>query len=172
MWGRIGNGTADRVRKVTYRDIFLDRAKSDVFGHKKELRQEPACQTKISHGGTTMLAITVVVAAAGLALGLRFNVFVLALLLIVAIIGVSAIGVWGGSNLLVVALRVLATLACLQIGYLIGSLIAAQLPARVINRTQTQYVRRVYGSSDSHLPSTASRFLYRSDSRGRSELDF
>ena len=90
-----------------------------------------------------MLAITVVVAAAGLALGLRFNVFVLALLLIVAIIGVSAIGVWGGSNLLVVALRVLATLACLQIGYLIGSLIAAQLPARVINRTPTQYVRRL-----------------------------
>ena len=60
-----------------------------------------------------MLAIVVVVAAAGLALGLRFNVFVLALLLIVAIIGVSA-GVWGGSNLLVVALRVLATLACLS----------------------------------------------------------
>ena len=91
-----------------------------------------------------MLAITVVVAAAGLALGLHaLNVFVLALLLIVAIIGVSAIGVWGGSNLLVVALRVLATLACLQIGYLIGSLIAAQLPARVINRTQTQYVRRL-----------------------------
>ena len=119
-----------------------------------------------------MLTITVLVAAAGLALGLRFNVFVLALLLIVAIIGVSAIGVWGGSSLLVVALRVLATLACLQIGYLIGSLIATQLPARVINRTQTQYVRRVYGSSDSHLPSTASRFLYRSDSRGRSELDF
>ena len=22
MWGRIGNGTTDRVRKVTYRDIF------------------------------------------------------------------------------------------------------------------------------------------------------
>ena len=56
---------------------FLDRAKSDVFGHKKELRQEPAFQTKFSHGGTTMLTITVLVAAAGLALGLRFNVFVL-----------------------------------------------------------------------------------------------
>jgi hypothetical protein len=120
---------------------FLDRAKSDVFGHKKELRQEPAFQTKIFARGDNNARYQVLVAAAGLALGLRFNVFVLALLLIVAIIGVSAIGVWGGSSLLVVALRVSATLACLQIGYLIGSLIAAQLPARVINRTQTQYVR-------------------------------
>jgi hypothetical protein len=110
---------------------------------KKNSGRSLLSKQKFSHGGTTMLAITILVAAAGLALGLRFNVFVLALLLIVAIIGVSAIGVWGGNSLLVVALRVSATLACLQIGYLIGSLIAAQLPTRVINRTQTQYVRRL-----------------------------
>ena len=107
---------------------------------KKNSGRSLLSKQKFSHGGTTMLAITVLVAAAGDG---SFNVFVLALLLIVAIIGVSAIGVWGGSSLLVVALRVSATLACLQIGYLIGSLIAAQLPARVINRTQTQYVRRL-----------------------------
>jgi hypothetical protein len=143
MWGWIGNGTPDRVRKVTYRDIFWTGPNQMFLATKKNSGRSLLSKQKFSHGGTTMLAITVLVAAAGLALGLRFNVFVLALLLIVAIIGVSAIGVWGGSSLLVVALRVSATLACLQIGYLIGSLIAAQLPARVINRTQTQYVRRL-----------------------------
>ena len=143
MWGWIGNGTPDRVRKVTYRDIFWTGPNQMFLATKKNSGRSLLSKQKFSHGGTRMLAITVLVAAAGLALGLRFNVFVLALLLIVAIIGVSAIGVWGGSSLLVVALRVSATLACLQIGYLIGSLIAAQLPARVINRTQTQYVRRL-----------------------------
>ena len=143
MWGWIGNGTPDRVRKVTYRDIFWTGPNQMFLATKKNSGRSLLSKQKFSHGGTTMLAITILVAAAGLALGLRFNVFVLALLLIVAIIGVSAIGVWGGNSLLVVALRVSATLACLQIGYLIGSLIAAQLPARVINRTQTQYVRRL-----------------------------
>ena len=143
MWGWIGNGTTDRVRKVTYRDIFKTGPNPMFLATKKNSGRSLLSKQKFSHGGTTMLAITVLVAAAGLALGLRFNVFVLALLLIVAIIGVSAIGVWGGNSLLVVALRVSATLACLQIGYLIGSLIAAQLPTRVINRTQTQYVKRM-----------------------------
>jgi hypothetical protein len=90
-----------------------------------------------------MLTITVLVAAAGLALGLRFNVFVLALLVPIAIAGISAIGIWGGSNLVVVALRVLAVLVSLQISYLIGSLIAAQLPAQVINLKQPRYLRRL-----------------------------
>ena len=128
MWGWIGNGTPDRVRKVTYRDIFWTGPNQMFLATKKNSGRSLLSKQKFSHGGTTMLAITILVAAAGLALGLRFNVFVLALLLIVAIIGVSAIGVWGGNSLLVVALRVSATLACLQIGYLIGSLMPHNFP--------------------------------------------
>jgi uncharacterized membrane protein len=116
-----------------------------LFGHKKELRRrEPDFQTKnLRTGGITMLTITVLAAAAGLAVGLRFNVFVLALLVILAIIGTGAFGVLGGSSLLVVVLRLLAMLACLQISYLIGSLISGQLPTRVISLTETRYMRRL-----------------------------
>ena len=78
-----------------------------------------------------MLIVTIVVAAAGLVVGLRFDVFVLALLLSGAAASVFAIGVWSGDNALVVALQLLATFASVQIGYLIGCLIAAQFPARV-----------------------------------------
>jgi hypothetical protein len=77
-----------------------------------------------------MLTITIIVAAAGLVVGLRFNVFVLALLLLAAAASIFAIGVWNGGTALVVALQLLATFASVQIGYLIGCLIAAQLPAR------------------------------------------
>ena len=74
-----------------------------------------------------MLTVTIVVAAAGLVVGLRFNVFVFALLLSGAAASVFAIGVWSGDNALVVALQLLATFASVQI----GCLIAAQFPARV-----------------------------------------
>jgi hypothetical protein len=84
-----------------------------------------------SCGGTTMLTITILVAAAGLALGLRFNALGLALVLLLAITGICIIAIGSGTNLLVVALRALAVLVSLQISYLIGSLIAAQLPSRV-----------------------------------------
>jgi hypothetical protein len=70
-------------------------------------------------------------AAAGLALGLRFNALALALVLLLAITGICTIAIGSGTNLLVVALRALAVLVSLQISYLIGSLIAAQLPSRV-----------------------------------------
>jgi hypothetical protein len=62
-----------------------------------------------------MLAFTVLLAATGLALGLRFNVFVLALLLLLATTSIFAIGIWGGGNPLVVALNLLVTLASVQI---------------------------------------------------------
>jgi len=79
-----------------------------------------------------MLTITILVAVAGLALGLRFNALALALVLLLAITGICVIAIGsGGTNLLVVALRALAVLVSLQISYLIGSLIAAQLPSRV-----------------------------------------
>ena len=98
-----------------------------------------------------MLAITVLLAATGLALGLRFNAFVLALLLLLATTSIFAIGIWGGGNSLVVALNFLATLASVQISYLIGCLIAAQLPARAqttSSRMQTRYLRKLSAGAE------------------------
>ena len=92
-----------------------------------------------------MSAITILVAATGLALGLRFNVFVLVLLLLLAITSIFAIGIWSGGNARVIALHLLATLASVQISYLIGCLIAAQFPTRAkttSSRMQTRYLRR------------------------------
>ena len=92
-----------------------------------------------------MLAITVLAAATGLILGLRFNVFVLGLLLLAATAGIFTAVIWSGGNLGVVALHLLATLASVQISYLIGCLIAAQFPARSKSpsrQMQTRYLRR------------------------------
>ncbi len=77
-----------------------------------------------------MLAITILVAATGLALGLRFNVFVLGLLLLLATTSIFPIGIWSGGNAGVIALHLLPMLASVQISYLIGCLIAAQFPTR------------------------------------------
>ena len=93
-----------------------------------------------------MLAITLLVAATGLVLGLRFNVFVLGLLLLATTAGTFTVAIWSGGNLRVVALHLLATLASVQISYLIGCLIAAQFPARskpLSSRMQTRYLRRL-----------------------------
>jgi hypothetical protein len=136
----------DRVRKVTCPNIF-ESQQIRCFLVTKKNSGGGSLNKNFRTGGTTMLAITVLAAAAGLALGLRFNVFVLALLLILAITGIGAFGVWNGSNLLVVALRLLAMLACLQISYFVGSLICAQLPARVISLTETRYTRRLSARS-------------------------
>jgi hypothetical protein len=92
-----------------------------------------------------MLAITLLVAATGLVLGLRFNVFVLGLLLLATTAGTFTVAIWSGGNLRVVALHLLATLASVQISYLIGCLIAAQFPARskpLSSPMQTRYLRR------------------------------
>jgi hypothetical protein len=93
-----------------------------------------------------MLAITLLVVATGLALGFRFNVFVLGLLLLLATINIFAIGIWTGGNPGVVALQLLATLVTVQISYLIGCLIAAQFPARAkttSSRLQTRSLRKL-----------------------------
>jgi hypothetical protein len=76
-----------------------------------------------------MLAIGMLAAAAGLLLGLRFNVITFVLLTL-AIVIICAIGVGGGESPLVIALQMLATLASVQISYLFGCLLAAHLPAR------------------------------------------
>jgi hypothetical protein len=92
-----------------------------------------------------MLAITILVAATGLVLGLRFNVFVLGLLLLLGITSIFTIGIWSGGNLGVVALHALAMLASVQISYLIGFLIAAQITARAkptSSRMQSRSLRR------------------------------
>ena len=80
-----------------------------------------------------MLAIAIVAAAAGLVLGLRFNAIALVLLVLATTI-VFAVGVWGGSHAVIVAFQLLATLASVQISYLVGCLLAAHLPARAKTR--------------------------------------
>jgi hypothetical protein len=91
--------------------------------------------------GGLMLAIAMLAAAAaGLALGLRFGVTTLALLILATAIIFTA-GVWGGGSRLVVAFQLLATLASVQISYLFGCLLAAHLPARAkmpCDRVQTR----------------------------------
>jgi hypothetical protein len=88
-----------------------------------------------------MSAITILVAATGLVLGLRFNAFVLGLLLLLGITSIFTIGIWSGGNLGVVALHVLAMLASVQISYLIGFLIAAQITARTTSIAQQKRSR-------------------------------
>ena len=73
-----------------------------------------------------MLAIgAALAAAAGLALRLRFNIFIL-LLLAFAIVLIFVVAVLAGITPLVFAFTTLVALASVQIGYLLGSLLAAQ----------------------------------------------
>ena len=74
-----------------------------------------------------MLAIGMLAAAAALVLGLCFSVATLVLLTL-AIVIIFATSVLGGSSPLVVGLQMLATLASVQISYLVGCLLAAHLP--------------------------------------------
>ena len=79
--------------------------------------------------GDVMLAIGMLAAAAALVLGLCFSVVTLVLLTL-AIVIIFATSVLGGSSPLVVGLQMLATLASVQISYLVGCLLAAHLPVR------------------------------------------
>jgi hypothetical protein len=76
-----------------------------------------------------MLAVGVLAAMAALVLGLRFSVVTLVLLMLAIVIN-FATSVLGGSSPLVVGLQMLATLASVQISYLVGCLLAAHLPKR------------------------------------------
>jgi hypothetical protein len=76
-----------------------------------------------------MLAVGVLAAVAALVLGLRFSVVTLVLLTLATVIN-FATGVLGGSSPLAVGLQMLATLASVQISYLVGCLLAAHLPKR------------------------------------------
>jgi hypothetical protein len=73
-----------------------------------------------------MLAVGVLAAVAALVLGLRFSVVTLILLTLATVIS-FATSVLGGSGPLVVGLQGLATLASVQISYLVGCLLAAHL---------------------------------------------
>jgi hypothetical protein len=135
-----------RVLKVTPRDILETEEIKRFVATKKNSAVASFKQALSEDGGTTMLAITLLVAATGLVLGLRFNVLVLGLLLLATTAGTFTVAIWSGGNLPVVALHLLATLASVQISYLIGCLIAAQFPARsnpLSSRLQTRYLRRL-----------------------------
>ena len=81
-----------------------------------------------------MLAVGVLAAAAALVLGLRFSVVTLVLLTLATVIN-FATSVLGGSGPLVVGLQMLATLASLQISYLVGCLLASYLEEVMLSGT-------------------------------------
>lgn len=89
-----------------------------------------------------MLAIGILAAAAGLALGLRFSVVTLVLLTL-AILLILAISVLGHSSPLVFAFKMLATFASIQISYLFGCVLAAHFPARTKAPVHAQKYRFV-----------------------------
>jgi hypothetical protein len=134
------------VSETSHIAIFSSPGKLSAFWPQKRTQAVACFRASFSEdGGTTMLAITILVAATGLALGLRFNVFVLVPVLLLAITSIFVIGIWSGGNARVIALHLLATLASVQISYLIGCLIAAQFPTRdktTSSRIQTRYLRR------------------------------
>jgi hypothetical protein len=76
-----------------------------------------------------MLAIAILAAAAGLALGLRFRAATLALLAL-AIVLTFAICLLGDVGPVVFAFKMLAALASIQVSYLFGCLLASHFPAR------------------------------------------
>ena len=75
-----------------------------------------------------MLAVGVLAAAVAL-VWTTFSVVTLVLLTLATVIN-FATGVLAGSGPLVVGLQMLATLASVQISYLVGCLLAAHLPVR------------------------------------------
>ena len=77
-----------------------------------------------------MLAVGGLAATAALVLGLRFSVVTLVLLTLATVINFAISVFLGGSGPLVVGLQMLATLASVQISYLVGCLLAAHLPVR------------------------------------------
>jgi hypothetical protein len=93
-----------------------------------------------------MLAIGMLATAMALILGLRFSVNTL-VLLIVTIAMMFALSVLWRSSSVVIALQMLATLASVQISYLIGTLLAAHCHARArsaSDRAQIGYLRGLF----------------------------
>ena len=97
-------------------------------------------------GGHHASRLRLLLLRAGLVLGLRFSLITLALLLITTTI-VFAVGAWGGGSPLVVTLQLLATLASVQISYLVGCLLAAHIPARAKIRFDRKQMRYVHEGS-------------------------
>src|SRR5215471_14048099 len=86
------------------------------------------------------------VAVTALILGLRFNGFVLGLLIVMMTTRIFVIAIWNGGKPGVVALQLLAMLAFVQISYLIGCLVGAQITARTkptSSRMQSRSLHRL-----------------------------
>jgi ethanolamine transporter EutH len=86
-----------------------------------------------------MLAIIVLGAAAGAILGSHFKMFVLGPAILLACFAAVAAGFISHVDAHTIVLGVLATLAALQFGYVVGGVAAAHLnaPAKLPHRTWT-----------------------------------
>ena len=127
--------------------IFCGTCKFRVLRPQKRTQAVAClCAGLSAKWGHIMLAIGMLATAMALVLGLRFSVNTL-VLLTVAIAMMFAISVLGRSSPVVIALQMLATLASVQISYLIGSLLAAHFHARAksaSDRAQMGYLRGLF----------------------------
>ena len=114
---------------------------------KKELSRSPDFQWAVFEDwGDSMLVIAIVAAAAGLVLRFRFSPIALTLLIITTTI-VFAVCMWGGGGPLVLTLQLLATLASVQISYLVGCLLAEHIPTRAKIHSGGKQMRYVHEGS-------------------------
>jgi hypothetical protein len=129
------------VTKVTLCNIRSIPRISSIAATKKNSGGRLFSSELLNGEGTVMLAIGILAAGAGLALGLRFHVITL-LLLTLAIVLIFVAGVLAGTSPLAFAFKMLVALASVQISYLFGTLLAAHFPARAkaLGRTKRQYI--------------------------------
>src|SRR6266478_5938899 len=75
-------------------------------------------------GGGTLMVMLLCAAALGVILGLRFRIFVILPVMLVAAAGITVLGVWSGQDFHITALNLVAAGVSLQIGYFIGAILA------------------------------------------------
>jgi hypothetical protein len=101
--------------------------------------------------GMIVVAYFVIAAIAGMALGLRFKVFVLVPATLVAVIAIVATG---HQPKVVLALTALGTAVLLQIGYFVGGIVRAHLyrhaPSNVNSAHGAHEGRSAHGKTNNH----------------------
>jgi hypothetical protein len=81
-----------------------------------------------------MALFLIITTVTGLVLGLRFKMFVLGPAMFVAAAATIAHGIAGGHSYTVIALALFEAMASLQIGYIIGCLLQANVSIRTAGR--------------------------------------
>jgi hypothetical protein len=77
-----------------------------------------------------MLAFLIVATFAGVLLGLRFNIFVLVLAILLAIAAITLRDIATRQSVVVILVTAFAAVVLLQIGYIVGRVLKAAIQAR------------------------------------------